>query len=228
MSLVARITAQDLSSLGPCRSLAWEISTPVDGVHFLRMAEIDGNHERLLHLPCLERFTLSGQLLTPLGKSLPTRELPNLQWLPIASLLPIVPLPPQDDEPFFGHVDFQLIPHNSNHPASALLLSFAQLTAWTETAAAPRLKKLTYALSSNNQALVLGTPLPPLPGQSFYERDRNLFLPIGLGLPGHIRPGFLTQGTNTITLIDRESHAHVIAAEFLVPLTRRPSASMAL
>lgn len=120
------------------------------------------------------------QLLFPYGGSVPVKKLPStLLWTPLEKAMPL-------EHPSYNHNYFGLserlsirlvIPEEEQEPI-ALLVPVQQLGAYIQTAPAVRLEPLLWVIV-DDQALVLGRPLLPLPGKSYWRRGNHL-LPAGL------------------------------------------------
>lgn len=107
---------------------------------------------------------------------------------------------------------------------STLLITIAD--SWLEFAAsAPkvRLDRLTFAISEDSRVLVLGEPLPPLPGQQFWDVDGNL-IPIGWmcspNLDGQTLSLALGRDRNEYLLFSEDGSVESIPMSSFVPATR--------
>lgn len=133
-------------------------------------------------LPATARYYIDDEKrLFRLGEITPSGSLPDLKWEPIAEAIPIgkpVAAMPADVKTRFP---IQLMRASQEREPKALLLPFASLAAWVEDAPAFRMEKLRFAVSERGETLVLGSPLPPLPGQAFW-RERSLLFPAGYAL----------------------------------------------
>jgi hypothetical protein len=116
---------------------------------------------------------------------LPVAILPQEGWRALrAATLPALPdaaLPPAPTAP----VAMRLVPGEPADPAAAeaaaMLLPLAELAAWAGDAPEHRLERLRFACSDAGEAVVVGTPLPPLPGRRCWRHGQAL-LPCGLVL----------------------------------------------
>ncbi|MGI4874108.1 MAG: hypothetical protein ACRYFX_23355 [Janthinobacterium lividum] len=161
--------------------------------------------------------------LFPVGKHTPTGRLPLLAWQPLAQLVPLeVPtaaLPGQ--VPPAGTL--RLVAATRPRPGTALLTTLAALAQYAETAPAVRLAAWRFAVSGRGQALLLGTPLPPLPGQELWLSE-GLLLPAGLEsevpLAARLLAHRLNPSGNAVLLFDAAGEWEFIAAEYLHPVTR--------
>ncbi|WNJ19288.1 hypothetical protein [Pontibacter sp. G13] len=116
--------------------------------------------------------------LFPMEGITPVGTMPNLNWQSLQALFPIdVPtasLPGQGIQP----VTLQLIADTACPAPNALLIEEDHWDTFLQTAPAFKLAKWEYARSNTKQILVLGAPLPPLPGTS-YHRSGQLLIPTG-------------------------------------------------
>lgn len=218
---LALLAAADLPAVGPHRHRdAWEVAQESDDNWLLKVPNTTENTAILGKLPCLQRWHLEvTNKLVPFGKSLPNKALPSLSWLPVSTILPVIPERSQTNEQFFGHVSFSLVPASQPREIDAIRLPFSDFASWAELAPAFRLHRLNFALSSEGLALVLGTPPPPLPAECYYLCGK-LLIPSGYGLPNHLSPHFLEARSDHYLLVEKDSSVHSIGAELLVPATR--------
>ena len=140
-------------------------------------------------------------------------------WRPLSDAL--VPEPP-DFLPVHSpgeRIPLRILPGGPERPANLLLLPLSDLCRWAESAPDVRLKPLRFAVNTAGEALVLGTPLPPLPGQPWWERQ-GIAIPCGchaapplspeilrrvLGVPEHSRELVLLHPSGTREHIPGES-----------------------
>lgn len=143
-------------------------------------------------LPFVQRFWCRENLLFPLGSALPSQKIPSLLWTPIQRALH-VDLPNRfydytkrfDNEPF---IKPKLIPSEKERTSFALLTSVETLKIYLETAAAIRLKPLSWViiepaqtLEPEKQILIIGTPILPIRGKTFWRSD-DFLIPTGFDL----------------------------------------------
>jgi hypothetical protein len=133
----------------------------------------------LRQLPALASYAADAEgRLFPDGKPTPTGRLPLLAWQPLARFIPLemptAALPGQHPAP----MPVRLLPSGRPRPGAALLTTLAALQSYAEAAPAVRLAGLRFAVSARGQALVLGTPLPPISGQEYWL-SAGLLLPAG-------------------------------------------------
>jgi len=136
--------------------------------------------QEIKSIPFKHLYFEKGQLLFPRGGLLPVKKLPELlAWAPLEKGLPL-------DLPSFNHNYFgitekltmRLVPSGKEEEPVALLTSIDILRSYILTAPAVRLKPLAWVML-DDQPLISGRPLLPLPGDSFWQRGEFL-LPAGL------------------------------------------------
>ena len=220
---VGRIAASDLLVLAAYRSLPhWQLRADGTDAYWLRVAADD--EEIFPKLPLLGRWTAdaTGQL-TREGHRVPEAVLPQEGWREVADLLPIVP--PRRGAPGMPApaVAFQLVPDDAGHAAGALICHFADFSCWASTALSVRIECLRFACCEDGRAMVVGSPLPPLPGAGFHRMGR-LWLPCGWRLPDHVWPELLEEilglGSNRMSLLHPDGSHEEVDQENLIPATR--------
>lgn len=125
-------------------------------------------------VPWHNRFTSATDgWLFEADQSLPWGKLPEGPWRPLAELL--VPLAPPASFPgelrnrALLEIQRSAAPAAHATPATLLMLPAADWYAYAHTAPALRLERLSFVLNeAQGQVLVLGEPLPPLPGRRYY------------------------------------------------------------
>ena len=175
------IEQQHLDYLGPIRhwsGLELAASQPFYWVGGLTADQLDS--PEIKSIPFKNLYFEKDQLLFPRGGLVPVKKLPGpLVWTPLERGLPL-------DLPSFNHNYFgiteklkiRLIPSEKEEAPSALLTSIAILRTYILTAPAIRLKPLSWVIV-DDQALILGQPLLPLPGDSYWQQG-DVLLPAGL------------------------------------------------
>lgn len=147
--------------------------------------------QTLRMFPECERFlVLADGQLVGWNETVPRRRLPERPWQLLSQWL-LVELPVAA---FTGQVDqkvpLQLV--RTDVPVEANLLR-TQWRIWCDYAAdAPqiRLNSLSFAASANAEVLILGTPLPPLPGQRLVEAE-GVAIPAGFRIEPSLGPDSL-------------------------------------
>ncbi len=133
-------------------------------------------------IPYKRLYVSNGRQLFPIGSRLPERPEPALLWSPIERGLPLT-LPTYRG----NYVDLSPVPplrlvHTiQEQTETALLVAVSALRTYVETAPAVRMKPLSWVLLNAEQAFVLGGPLLPLPGPTYWQQGQFLF-PVGYDL----------------------------------------------
>jgi hypothetical protein len=133
----------------------------------------------ILQLPSIHTYKLDDEnRLFPIGNVTPVGTLKSFKWVPIRDLitieLPTSGMPGRLNEKH--QVKLALSSHEEK--VDALLTDLQTWYLYAEHAPLVRLKQTHFAVSANNMVLVIGDPLPPLPGKAFSLRN-NILLPAG-------------------------------------------------
>jgi hypothetical protein len=175
-------------------------------------------------LPATAAYTLDGQgRLFPLGSRTPTAQLPALAWLPIQVFVPLE-LPtaalPAQGAPRYR---VRLVPSGRAEAGAALLTTLAFWREYAETAPAIRLEGLRFAVAADQRVLLLGTPLPPIPGQEHWLRE-SLLLPAGFDFEAPLLAPLLARQLNAnvdaLLLFAADGSWERILKVDLLPVTR--------
>lgn len=220
---VGRIAASDLAMLSVYRNYShWLLCADGGNAYWLKIAT--GDEEIFRKLPLVGRWTADadGQL-TREGSRVPEAILPLVGWQPLADLLPVAP--PRRSAPGMPPpaVGFRLVPDDGGHPATALICRFSDFSAWVSWALSARIECLRFACCEDGRALVVGTPLPPVPGAGWHRAGR-LWLPCGWRLPDHVWVELLEEilglGSNRMSLVHPDGSHEEVDEENLIPATR--------
>ena len=178
---VLQLAAADHAALATVRHLpGLQAAAAPDGSVWLRGLPATSELPLALRqLPAQAAYLLDAQnRLFPSGRATPTAQLPALSWLPIAAFvllaLPTAALPGQGVPTY--HV--RLVPARHAAPGIGLLTTLAHWHKYADTAPEIRLQALRFAAAADGRVLLLGNPLPPLPGQEFWQQG-SLLLPAG-------------------------------------------------
>lgn len=129
-------------------------------------------------LPFKSIFYVENNLLFPKGSVLPKRKLPSmLLWSPIAKAFRVET--PKMNHNFFGIHDAispKIVPSKEEKETVAILTSIHSNTKKTlESTAAYRFKNIKYTLINSDTLLIIGTPLLPVQGESYWQQDDFLY-----------------------------------------------------
>jgi hypothetical protein len=127
------------------------------------------NGIEILQIPYAKIYELKENLLFEKDKLLPIKKLPSgLLWTPILRALPVTL--PKFNHNFFGVEDaIQITLKRSEdaREAYALLVEYQELKSYIESAQKFRLEPLRWVVV-DNKALILGNPLLPLKGTTYW------------------------------------------------------------
>jgi len=180
------IDGPHLDYLGPVRHWSQlRIAVAQDGYWIRGLTQEQLESAEIRSIPFKKLYYMRGdhaQLLFPRGGSVPVRKLPSgLSWTPLEKAMPLEH--PSYNHNYFGlseRLSVRLVPSEREEEPVALLLSLQQLGDYIQTAPAVRLEPLSWVIA-DDQALVVGRPLLPLPGKSYWRRGNHL-LPAGLDM----------------------------------------------
>lgn len=200
----------------------------VHGVYWLRGASLDETLEReLKKVPGLDRFELlPAERLRPVESRIPDRILPNVQWQPLKQCfsvtLPVAVLGGESQQ----RIPVMLVRDSREQPAAALGLPLNTWVTYASTAPLVRLGPLRFAAMEGSQALVIGTPLPSLPGRR-YSEESGVLVPCGFTWSPAVDPGVLQQlfklGRGDVVVLAEDNTHQTIRAEQFVAASRSAS-----
>lgn len=230
--LVLQLPADSPARLGPYRTQSgWEVCEENQTL-WLRLPMEAA--EAVAALPCLARYRVDArQRLIPLHGSLPTGLLPVGPWQSVEAFLtiaaPAAVLPGRQQE----KLEITLTRSSCETEPTALLASLADLAVWVDKASRLRLGRLSFAAAADGRVFVRGTPLPSVPGTSWYFQG-NLALPAGWEFAPPLRPAWveraLLPAPGSIALVEPHGHVELIGQEGFAPLTlaalRRTTAAL--
>lgn len=179
---------------------------------------------RLLALPATDRFErLPPDRLRRVNERIPSGQLPNLSWQPLAAWLrvelPAAALPGNEPAP----VALQLVRSADEREPELLLTNLAEFRRFVEQAALVRLERWRFAASDDGRVLVRGTPLPPLPGKRFVLHD-GVAVPAGFGWSPAVSAGVVARrfgaSEEALVLWDEDGSIRRLHREQFMPVTR--------
>lgn len=178
--LIIVLSQADKAALGSVRCLPGLQAAEEEGFIWVRgVNALEAIDLRIRQLPGLHTYTLDADNnLFPPGGVTPVAKLQPLKWIPISEYitvkLPVSALP--------GKVHLQhtirLAPSARSQEGNALLTDLVTWKAYAETAPLVRLQQTRFAVSEKNKVLIIGNPLPALPGREYVLQD-TLLLPCG-------------------------------------------------
>jgi hypothetical protein len=107
---------------------------------------------------------------------------------------------------------------HEERPATLLLTTLAAWSAYATSAPAARLRPLRFAVAADGRAIVVGAPLPPIPGRRFAERD-GIAVPCGFAWDPPVEPAVLREvlqlDAGDLALLDESGACeHIESAHF--------------
>jgi hypothetical protein len=178
--LIIVLSQTDKAALGSVRCLPGLQAADDDGFIWVRgIAAQQETDLRIRQLPGLHTYMLDADnnLFPPEGLT-PVGKLKALDWEPLSSFitvkLPVSALPGKISQ---RHA-IRLVPSGRSQEGNALLTDLKTWKAYGEKAPLIRLQQTRFAVSEKNKVLIMGTPLPALPGKEFVLQD-TLLLPAG-------------------------------------------------
>jgi MoxR-vWA-beta-propeller ternary system protein/FtsH ternary system-associated peptide len=171
-----------------------------------------------------ERFVrLADHQIAGLGCILPSGLLPEGPWIPfqqwLAPVLPPTLLPALAPKP----CGLRLVRSGEERAANLLACDFRAWLEYCESAPQIRLNHLQFAVSDDWQALIYGSPLPPLPGTRFAEAN-GVAVPLGWtwipAMDAQVLREALGMSPGDIALFTTDGQCEVIEALQFVGTTR--------
>lgn len=186
-----RLPASEKAMLGTLRH--WENVKIGYEEHYIWIKDLDVlqvQAREISIIPVKQVYRAEGGKLFPKDSLLPERNIPSLLWTPLERGLQVSL--PAFNHNFFGlqtNIEIQLVPTDAEQNGFVLLLSLKLLESYLITASAIRLLNLQWTIIGGD-ALIMGSPLLPLPGKIFWRREDHL-LPAGYdfelySLSGHL------------------------------------------
>lgn len=192
---------------------------------WLRCPMLHADMDQVLRaLPAMYTYRQDARgLLFPLGGSTPVAKMPELDWLPMKQFIPVelpgAALPAQLTQQYIS----KLLPSVEYYPGATLKVKLADWQAYAETAPEIRLSALHFALSASGNVLVMGEPLPPLPGVEYWLRD-SLLLPAAYDLEWPLLARLFNQRENSkgdyFLLFEKDGNWQKIEKRCFVPASR--------
>ncbi len=157
--------------------------------------------------------------LTPIDK------LKKLNWQPINEFIKAEfpkSLSPAKIENVNSY-SIKIIPSDKEKKSQALLTDSDLFKNYVISALEVRLAKLIFALSENNQVLIIGDILPPLQGKTYWIKD-NILLPNGFDFEIPIIAKIISEKIDnkkaSYIVFDKESNYQKISKDFFAKVSR--------
>jgi hypothetical protein len=178
--LILVLSQTDKAALGSVRCLPGLQAAEAEGFIWVRgIPALEKIDLRIRQLPGLHTYLLDADNnLFPPGGLTPVGKLKSLNWVALSSFvtveLPVSALPGKIDQ---QHA-IRLVPSGRSQAGNALLTDLETWKAYAEHASLVRLQQTRFAVSEKNKVLIIGSPLPALPGREYVLQD-TLLLPCG-------------------------------------------------
>jgi hypothetical protein len=178
--LIIVLSQTDKAALGSVRCLPGLMAAEKEGFIWVRGIDVYKETDlRIRQLPGLHTYTLDvddylfpPRGLTPIGKLQP------MTWAPLSTYitvtLPVSALPGKINQ----QVNVRLVLSQQSQRGNALLTDLDTWKVYGETAPLVRLQQTRFAVSEENKVLIIGEPLPALPGKEYVLQD-TLLIPCG-------------------------------------------------
>lgn len=220
------LAAPDREALGSVRHLPGLQAAEAEGQLWLAGLPATGELPLPVRgLPAVAIYALDAEgRLFPSGQRTPTARLPaGLAWQPIRAVVPLE-LPtaalPAQGAPAYR---LRLRPSTQAQAGAALLTTLAAWHAYAETAPEIRLRALRFAVAADARVLLLGSPLPPLPGQELWLRN-GLLLPAGYDVEAPLLAPLLRQklesAADDVLLFAADGSWERVSQAEILPVTR--------
>lgn len=223
---VLTLPEAEASSLGELRLAEGIEVAEAAGIVWLRIATASQiAPETLLKIPARERRVLSADgKLYAAGKRLPEGRLPTgLQWTPLRDWLKIKSPKVSPPAKVVAKSDLRLKPGGELRDAAALLLELAAFEKYAAAASELRLSRGKFAVRADGYMLVLGTPIPSLPGTRF-SVEEGIAVPLGWHwepqLSAKVVAKLFKLRPDDLVLWESDEKCCIIRAEQWLPVTR--------
>ena len=145
----------------------------------------------LRKLPGARRYTVNAdESVTPVGRQLPTGDLPGGPWSALSAWLAPRPQPAALAGRVEARLALRIERTGAEQPATVLLTTAAAFADYAGAAPAVRLRPLRFAAASEGRVVLWGTPLPPMPGRRYADHD-GVAVPCGFGWSPPLQPPVL-------------------------------------
>ena len=178
--VLLKLERKERTSLGSIRLLNSVVAAEAEDYLWIRLkGETDDIDNRIKQLPVKNTYTVddNNQLFLPNGVT-PVDVLKEMNWIPIQSFITVEPPVSNIPGQTKAKVNIKLVTSLIERRGNALLTDLNTWKKYADNASAIRLSTLKFTVSANDEVLILGTPLPSLPGKEFWLQN-NCLLPCG-------------------------------------------------
>ncbi len=195
--LIFTLHKKDKDALGAVRCMDdLKVATDENNIWLRGLYDNAAVDKSIQLLPTQHSYYLDeNNLLFSPGGLTPVATLPLLEWLPVAAFInieiPVAALPGQLDQ----LATISIVPSAKNKKGDALLTTLEQWKLYATKAPAIRLTPLQFAVSQNSSVLIVGNPLPAIPGKELWMTD-NILLPNGYDFEIPLAVSFINEKLN--------------------------------
>ena len=179
---------------------------------------------QLLRIPDILLFHVEvDRQLIPLGATVPNGYLPSGDWILIRNWCSVrLPVAAYSGETH-PTVLITIVRSAECQEANTLVADFADWRRFVETAPSIRLRNLKFAVHESGKTMIVGSPLPPIPGLFLYA-EQGIAVESGWRVEPRVEPQILAHslklGGNDIAWIQRTGEVEVVLANDFCPATR--------
>lgn len=180
MESVIVLATAHIDQVGHIRAVpGWKAAMHNDEIWLKGPLDNEKNQLLLHSLPMLRSYEVDEQhRLFPTGKLTPVALLKELEWQELPVFLPLT-LPVSALPATLGDkVSVSLQRSINTQPAYAIQTNFDTWKEYVNTAPLVRLQQLEFAVSASQEVIIVGQPLPGLPGKSYWINGK-LLIPAG-------------------------------------------------
>jgi len=223
--LIFTLHKKDKDALGDVRCMdGLKVAADDDRIWLRGLYDTAAVDKTILQLPVQHSFYIDGNnLLFSPGNLTPAAILPSMEWIPVAEFvnikIPVAALPGQLSE----RATIRVMASSKNKTGDALLTTLQQWKHYAANAPAIRLAPLQFAVSQNNNVLIIGYPLPAIPGKELWMAD-HILLPNGYDFEIPMATAFINEKLNAegdaVLLFDTDGSFEKIGLAFFAKAKR--------
>lgn len=183
----------------------------------------DSLPSELLSLPTINSYQVDeAGYMFPIGKLTPVGIIPDMDWRPISELLPVeLPLAilPGIN---IRKCSIKLVRSTEAREGVGLLTNLSLLKRFVGTTNKIRFEHLEFAVEDKGRTLVLGSPVPSIPGKEYWADD-HILLPTGYDFEYPVTRKLLKQkyDKGNCVLINNDSTIEIINRMKFKTVSRR-------
>lgn len=177
----------------------------------------------LKKIPSLKTYFLKENYLFEQKNVIPSKKIPLLRWYPVTDFIRpdfSVSLPSGQNKESYS---IKIIKSDKFHDSDAILTDLSTLKIFANSAPEIRLKKLLFAVSNSGKVIIVGNPLPSIPGNDYWLNG-NLLLPCGYDFEIPVISSFISDKLDpqrvSYIIFDKNGDWQRIFRENFVTMTR--------